>query len=715
MRRIALLLFPLLALAPPIAARAEDPAADAFAERLAVRFVPVPDWLVGEAPDWIDPDAAPPDLPWKDLKRAPEWSAFVRTNEAPMRTAARFRDEELLPLLRREAGLPLPDGTPFKEDVEALAERIFAEAWEEEPQPIMPLSDLANEATRLANAGCSNPVVAFVQGMGRRRKADAPWPGPGPARPAFSELLRTAVGQERSDEALAEFVAAAGAWCGSLAGRPEESRAALRFLSWVRRSPSPAPEGLAEALERSGADPWLVHLVRAYRQNGLAWRSRGGGYAASVTAEGWRGFYEHLSEAWREAVEAFRVHPEFPEAARTLLELCETGGGAGGDLWFARALEAEADSGLTFGVYRDYSCRPRWGGSIARMERLGRACHATHRHDTMVPGQFVSSLVAVAGEEREPWLDVLSDGKALGRSVEVLSALATNANAFAASRGMAQVRLPLLLLRAGDLDAAVAAQRAREALAVSFAGTLGIRTEEIGFLDVLCGPNGAALVPFEKAWLSDGPTRAAAAALRDLSAREGWTAAERRHLLSRRLALARAFPDEFDPLEWIDCVPPTAPPPFPPDYEAEGVLVPENPNLTWRGPETRLGLQLGCGGEAAAVFGVDPAAGPDEWTVKLGDAKYPEKMETVARLPARGDGPFPFRVVQRGGLVSLWIDGQEILDGCDAVRRLADPDRTDCRVVLEPRDLKVKSLRFRAAPPAEERTAAPAADATPPE
>ena len=738
------------ALVTALAALAASAAADdaALARRVAVRHVPVPAWLVGEAPDWIDPEAPPPDLPWKDLERAPAWSASVRTNEAPLRTAARFRDAELLPLLRREAGLPLPDGTPLRADAEALADRLFAAAWEDDPRIYDRLvRDLGPEADRLEAAGFTNPVVSFVRTAARSRREKDPWPEAGRASPAFSELLRVgAVYQTRQPADLeAELVRAAAAWCGSLASRPEDSRAAWRFLAFLFRFRDAAPPGLADALDEAGADPWLGHLVRAYGAKALAWKARGGDCAPTAKPEGLRGFHERLSDAWREALEAFRLHPEFPEAARLLLDVHGAAGGGPGnaaeDLWFARALEAEIDEPQTYRDYLWYVCYPRRGGSVREMKRFARACHATHRHDTMIPEQYANAMGCAAQETGTPRDAFFAEGKAFKRLSEVYSALSTNADARAELRWKAQARLPVFLWRNGLAQPALEANRRKEPGADVQLDAPDWQ-EDGRLLDLLCGEHGDALVPFESWWRTAFPSVSLLPSLRALLDRADWTPRERAHLLLRENQLRLQFPDAFDPGAWTGIpfdetfslfagapaarfdAPWWAEPldsemglrplfDLPADYELEGVVQPTD-RRTWScqvelGPPKAPGPPRSIGGAEAVAWtppvpptvgwGLWPFLGTNACFVSLGADLYREARESVVDWFPPTDGEIPFRVVVRGNAVSLWLGGREVFRDRECTAPPLTATRTKCAIAFGLSGARLRGLRFRAARP----------------
>src|SRR5439155_9015886 len=67
------------------------------------------------------------------------------------------------------------------------------------------------------------------------------------------------------------------------------------------------------------ADPWLVQMIGGLYQINAAWEARGKGWASEVTDAGWKGFHEHLTAARECLTAAYKLHPEFPEAATHMI------------------------------------------------------------------------------------------------------------------------------------------------------------------------------------------------------------------------------------------------------------------------------------------------------------------------------------------------------------------------------------------------------------
>lgn len=135
------------------------------------------------------------------------------------------------------------------------------------------------------------------------------------------------------------------------------------------------------------ADPWIAQMIAADAQIDEAWADRGGDVASNVTAEGWKGFAEHLNKARGYLLKAYELHPEFPEAAGRMITVTMGGCGARGISerdWFNRAAEAELDNDDVYWRYVN-ALLPRWGGSTDAIYDLGVECVETKRSDIALP------------------------------------------------------------------------------------------------------------------------------------------------------------------------------------------------------------------------------------------------------------------------------------------------------------------------------------------
>ena len=183
--------------------------------------------------------------------------------------------------------------------------------------------------------------------------------------------------------------------------------AELMIGEWDTSSGMPADgEVMVQEIERlPNVDPWIRLLVNGFYHVGMAWRSRGPGWASEVTGEGWNGFGAELEQARKFLVEAYEMHPEYPEAAARMITVSM---GSCGDLdarlWFDRAVAAQFDYSFAYNKLM-WAMRPRWGGSHEEMYRFGIECLNTKRFDTAVPKVFHKMLTDI-GSELEDWRDV---------------------------------------------------------------------------------------------------------------------------------------------------------------------------------------------------------------------------------------------------------------------------------------------------------------------
>jgi len=144
---------------------------------------------------------------------------------------------------------------------------------------------------------------------------------------------------------------------------------------------------------------WLALTLDGERDINEAWKARGSGYANTVTAEGWRGFSEHLAEARKLLTEAWNLEPDWPLAPCRMMTVAL--GDSGADemrVWFDRTLSAQVDYPEAWSEMR-WGLRPRWYGSETAMLALGRTAINTGRFDTDVPRKFFDCVADVESEQ----------------------------------------------------------------------------------------------------------------------------------------------------------------------------------------------------------------------------------------------------------------------------------------------------------------------------
>jgi hypothetical protein len=292
-------------------------------------------------------------------------------------------------------------------------------------------------AAALAAAGCDDPLVLYCYGamlMDEGKLAEArpllkaAEPGLRRAKyPAYrvaaaADRLAKLAGQTPEAAALAARARAdfVDACCGPDAAA---DRQVLLDTVWKRMDQDrPAQQAFADALAaRPDADPWVRRVVAGRLHTKLAWDSRGGGWANTVTPEGWKGFFEHLRAARAALTTAWEIDPTLPEAPTDMIPVAM---GGGGDLneqpldWFERALKAQVDYDPAYQAMLGGPLLPRWGGSYEAMLQLGDACLAVGRYDTTVPWQYVLAVWRIGEDAKRPWAP-LSDPAVYAKVVQV--------------------------------------------------------------------------------------------------------------------------------------------------------------------------------------------------------------------------------------------------------------------------------------------------------
>lgn len=160
--------------------------------------------------------------------------------------------------------------------------------------------------------------------------------------------------------------------------------------------------------EVENPDPWIKEIVLGNHAIKLAWKSRGGGWASTVSDEGWKGFQEYSEEAREHFTKAYELHPEFPDAASMMIKVrMGSKGPVSFREWFDRAVAAKLDHIPAYHKLR-WAMRPRWHGSHKELLMFGKECVETNRFDTWVPYQYTWILDDIR-EDRKSFGDLFLD------------------------------------------------------------------------------------------------------------------------------------------------------------------------------------------------------------------------------------------------------------------------------------------------------------------
>ncbi|MHB9139762.1 MAG: thioredoxin family protein, partial [Victivallaceae bacterium] len=153
-------------------------------------------------------------------------------------------------------------------------------------------------------------------------------------------------------------------------------------------------------LEKLRIDPWVAKMIAAKIELDIAWNARGCGYANTVTDEGWKEFAAHGKIASKYLEDAWKMHPEWPEAAGLLVYVsCGQSGGDDMVKWFNRAVSAQIDYTPAY-KYMLWGLRPRWHGDWHAMLAFGQKAADMEEawFYTAAPLAFVWAVQDIAGE-----------------------------------------------------------------------------------------------------------------------------------------------------------------------------------------------------------------------------------------------------------------------------------------------------------------------------
>lgn len=181
----------------------------------------------------------------------------------------------------------------------------------------------------------------------------------------------------------------------------------LHFMDYMKDPESALRDLVAPyaAAFPHGAGP-LIWKGKAYVD--WAWQARGGGFADTVTPEGWKLFAQRLAVAREALEEAYKRDPSDPRAPTLMIKVCM---GQGSDLeqtttWFTRAMTADPDNyeacdKMLFYLY------PRWYGTPQQMVAFGRECLKTYNWRAQLPFILLKvhqELAAESGDEKAYYL-----------------------------------------------------------------------------------------------------------------------------------------------------------------------------------------------------------------------------------------------------------------------------------------------------------------------
>ncbi len=177
------------------------------------------------------------------------------------------------------------------------------------------------------------------------------------------------------------------------------------FFYRIRDSVYQSPRAAGQSFE------WLALVFEGEFHVMEAWKERGGGYANTVTAQGWEGFRKHLAAARKSFSSAWTLRPDLPLAPCRMISVA-MGESSVEEMrvWFDRTVAAQIDYPNAWSEMR-WALRPRWHGSLEAMLALGKSAVDTGRFDTDVPRKFFDAVSDLESE-----LEMLPGQHIYGRS-----------------------------------------------------------------------------------------------------------------------------------------------------------------------------------------------------------------------------------------------------------------------------------------------------------
>jgi hypothetical protein len=136
-----------------------------------------------------------------------------------------------------------------------------------------------------------------------------------------------------------------------------------------------AYERLHAAMEQGMADSAYPYIFEGQFYIRYAWDARGGGYADTVTEQGWRDFHGRLALAERALTKAFELDPVEPQSSAAMITVCMGLSKPRPEMekWFRRATAADPDLNDPYEKKFLY-LEPKWLGSVEEMLAFAREC-----------------------------------------------------------------------------------------------------------------------------------------------------------------------------------------------------------------------------------------------------------------------------------------------------------------------------------------------------
>ena len=286
-------------------------------------------------------------------------------------------------------------------------------------KPVPDLAHMLDLARRLVDSRCDDPVVLAQVGLalneaedwqgaeaclqqavaGFRRGAYPPYCKVGGTMGLARRKWRLMAGEQAANRLLrADIIAALVPAAQARVFAPGEQRVFWGnvLVPALKREFKEHEASLVGALQaRAETDPWLLRMALGQQSLEEGWRARGQGWAQQVRPEAWPVFERGLQGARRNWEQAYKLHPEYPEAAGNLITVTYASSSGNPRVWFDRAVAAQFDY-MTAYLLMTEALLPRWGGTHGAMLAFGKECLDTGRFDTQVPMVYQQVVQTIA-------------------------------------------------------------------------------------------------------------------------------------------------------------------------------------------------------------------------------------------------------------------------------------------------------------------------------
>lgn len=293
-------------------------------------------------------------------------------------------------------------GQPWHNDAALMLEAWIEEKYGAGSRTNLPASRALCD--KLIAAGCRDPLILTVAGVsqsdlekGTRHLKDAVGGFEKSGYKAYPRMYATVslagkrVGRNRVKQLDASALVLLQQALQDGSVRPEDARELADIFDhgWAEEFFERNAQAVVDTVKGAGKPfEWLALTLEGMLRIKEAWKSRGGGYADTVTDRGWQGFGNQLARAGIALTNAWQLRTNWPLPASLMITV-SMGNSYAAEmrLWFERATAAQFDHPKAWNNYL-WGLRPRWLGSHEKMLRLGVAALDTGRFDTDVPRQF---------------------------------------------------------------------------------------------------------------------------------------------------------------------------------------------------------------------------------------------------------------------------------------------------------------------------------------